>query len=107
MNVASLGPDARAMLQLQEPLPKPPVAAEDKDGEIREQFQAFVGQTLFGQMLKSMRKTLGKPAYFHGGRTEEIFQQQLDQVLAKKISDASSEQFTEPMFELFMMDRQK
>jgi hypothetical protein len=64
-----------------------------------------VGQTLFGQLLGAMRKTLGKPAYFHGGRAEEIFQQQLDQVLAEKISDASAEKFSDPMFELFAMKR--
>lgn len=73
--------------------------------ELREAFNDFVGQTLFGQMLKSMRKTLGKPAYFHGGRAEEIFQQQLDQVLAEKMSDASSDKLADPMFELFTLPR--
>jgi hypothetical protein len=53
-----------------------------------------------------MRKTLGKPAYFYGGRAEEIFTQQLDQVLAEKISDASAEQFVAPMYDLFMLQRQ-
>ena len=85
--------------------PRPPDPADREDGELRKQFQAFVGQTLFGQMLKSMRKTVGKPAYFYGGRTEEIFRQQLDQVLAEKISEASADKFSDPMFELFMMRR--
>ena len=73
--------------------------------EVREAFTSFVGQAFFGQMLSAMRKTVGKPAYFHGGRTEEIFQQQLDQVLGEKLAEASGDQFAEPMFELFMMDR--
>ena len=81
----------------------PPPRADD--GELREAFGSFVGQTLFGQLLAAMRKTVGKPAYFHGGRAEEIFQQQLDQVLAEKISDASVEKFSDPMFELFAMKR--
>lgn len=53
----------------------------------REAFQSFVGETLFGQMLKSMRKTVGKTPYFNGGRAEEVFQQQLDQVLAQNEPD--------------------
>lgn len=68
-------------------------------------FRDFVGQTLFGQMLKSMRSTVGEPAYFHGGRTEEIFQKQLDQVLVEEISNASAAQVADPMFELFMQSR--
>lgn len=75
------------------------------DPQLREAFDDFVGQTLFGQMLKSMRKSLGKPAYFHGGRAEEIFQQQLDQVMAEKMSEAASDRLTDPMFELFSMPR--
>ncbi|PQO33765.1 rod-binding protein [Blastopirellula marina] len=69
--------------------------------ELRDRFDQFVGESLFGQMLQGMRKSLGKPAYFHGGRAEEVFQSQLDQLLVEKISDASAEQITEPMYELF------
>ena len=79
------------------------------DEETREAFDSFVGQLFFGQMLKAMRKTVGKPAYFHGGQAEEIFQQQLDQVLGEKLSEASRHQFSGPMFDLFManMSHQK
>lgn len=72
---------------------------------LREAFHDFVGQTLFGQMLSSMRSTVGKPAYFHGGRGEEVFQQQLDELLVEKISDASASSVADPMFELFQMQR--
>ncbi|MBA2117090.1 rod-binding protein [Bremerella alba] len=70
-------------------------------GELREKFDQFVGESMFGQMLKSMRESLGKPAYLHGGRAEEVFQSQLDQLMVEKISDASAEQISQPMFELF------
>lgn len=76
-------------------------AAAAPEGQLREKFDQFVGESMFGQMLKSMRESLGKPAYFHGGRAEEVFQSQLDQLLVEKISDASAEQISEPMFELF------
>lgn len=70
-------------------------------GELREKFDQFVGESMFGQMLKSMRQSVGKPAYFHGGRAEEVFQSQLDQLLVEKISDASADQISGPMYELF------
>lgn len=76
-------------------------AAAAPQGQLREKFDQFVGESMFGQMLKSMRESVGKPAYFHGGRAEEVFQSQLDQLLVEKISDASAEQISQPMFELF------
>jgi flagellar protein FlgJ len=82
--------------------PTPPA---DQNPELRKAFDAFVGETFFSQMLKSLRQAQGKPAYFYGGRTEEIFQQQLDQVLAEKLSRSSADRFTGPMFELFTMQR--
>jgi flagellar protein FlgJ len=74
--------------------------------ELREAFDDFVGQTFFSQMLSAMRKTVDKPAYFHGGRTEEIFQSQLDQALSEELSEAAASTFTDPMFELFTLQRQ-
>ena len=66
---------------------KPPDSQDTaKDAELRKAFDAFVGEAFFSQMLQSMRKTVNKPAYFHGGKAEEIFQKQLDQVLAEKVS---------------------
>lgn len=73
--------------------------------ELKEAFHDFVGQTFFGQMIQAMRSTQQPAAYFHGGRAEEIFQGQFDQVLAEKLSDASAEKIADPMFELFMMKR--
>ena len=78
-------------------------AANTGSPELREAFNDFVGQTFYGLMLKSMRSTVGEPAYFHGGRMEEVFQGQLDQVLAEHLSDASASTFTDPMYELFML----
>jgi peptidoglycan hydrolase FlgJ len=84
--------------------PKPPNAKAD-DGKLRQTFDAFVGETLFGQMLKQMRKSVSKTPYFHGGRTEEVFQQQLDQVIAEKMSRSSADKLTGPMYELFTLNR--
>ena len=72
---------------------------------MREAFTDFVGQTLFGSMLASMRKTVGKPAYMHGGRTEEVFQQQMDQKIVEELTEASADSIADPMFELFNLQR--
>ncbi|KAA1259521.1 Rod binding protein [Rubripirellula obstinata] len=87
---------------------KLPASLSDPDAsspELREAFTDFVGQTLFGSMLSSMRKTVGKPAYMHGGRTEEVFQQQLDQHIVDDMTESSADRFSDPMFELFNMQR--
>jgi len=83
---------------------KQPQAANPQDKrvaealEVRDAFTSFVGQTFFGQLIKSMRTMVDKPAYFHGGRAEEIFRSQLDQRLAEEMSDASADRFIGPMF---------
>ena len=59
--------------------------------EVRDTFRKFVGEAFFGQMLKSMRSTQGKPAYFHGGHAEEVFQSQLDQVMSEEMTEASAD----------------
>jgi peptidoglycan hydrolase FlgJ len=72
----------------------------------REAFSDFVGQTFFTQLLTEMRKTVDKPAYFHGGQAEEIFQGQMDQLLAEHLSEATADSFAGPMFEMFMLRRE-
>lgn len=87
---------------------KVPASLDDPNAsspELREAFNDFVGQTLFGGMLSSMRKTVGKPAYMHGGRTEEVFQQQLDQHIVDDMTKSSADTISGPMFELFNMQR--
>lgn len=66
--------------------------------ELKEKFTQFVGETFFGQMIKSMRSTVGKPAYFYGGQAEEAFQGQFDQKLAEHLTKASADKFAEPLF---------
>lgn len=66
--------------------------------EVRDAFRDFVGESFFGQMLKAMRSTVGKPAYFHGGRAEEVFRGQLDQTMAEQLTKVSADQIADPMF---------
>jgi Rod binding domain-containing protein len=66
--------------------------------KLQQAYRDFVGKTFFGQMLKAMRSTIGKPAYFYGGQTEEVFRSQLDQQLADSLSEATAPQIADPMF---------
>ena len=77
----------------------------EEPSALREAFDDFVGQTFFQQMLSAMRKTVDKPAYFHGGRAEEVFQGQLDQVLSEHMTKASAADFTDPLFALYSLKR--
>lgn len=75
-----------------------PKSVEDAR-QVHDAFSSFIGETFYGQMVKSMRSTLEKPAYFHGGRAEEMFQSQLDQQMAQEWAAESGDRFAEPMFE--------
>ena len=78
---------------------KPSLQGSGSPDELRERFTQFVGESFFGQMMKALRSNVGKPAYFHGGRAEEVFQGQLDQKLSEHLTESSAEKFAEPMFE--------
>ena len=106
MDISNIQPSTLpAAEQLAEdPKPPGPIRSLD-DPEMKKAFNDFVGQTFFGHLLSAMRKTVGKPAYFHGGYAEDVFRTQLDQVLAEELSNASAETFAEPMYELFTLPR--
>ena len=55
--------------------------------------------------LEQMRATVDKPAFFHGGMGEDVFQSQLDQILVERISDASAATFSDPMYQLLLARR--
>ena len=85
--------------------PRDPSPASRDDARLRTTFDQVMGEMLFGQALKAMRKTVGKPAYVHGGQAEEVFTQWLDNELAKKLTASCASQFTGPMYELFTLGR--
>jgi len=103
--VSSVLKAAPPVTSVPQPKAEPPEAAAGDDPALREAFDSFVGEAFYGQMLSAMRKTLGKPAYFHGGQAEEIFQGQLDQVLSEKLATAGANSFTDSMYKLFTLGR--
>ncbi|NQV23275.1 MAG: rod-binding protein [Rhodopirellula sp.] len=66
---------------------------------LRETFDQSVGATFFRQMLKSLRSSTSKPAYFHGGQAEEIFQSQLDEILISDMASASGHSLSADLFQ--------
>ena len=113
MSVSPLSTPPRLPEALNATTPDPTALArdltsrQDRDAEqLREKFDTFVGEAFYGQMLKAMRQSLGKPAYFHGGRAEEIFQGQLDQLLTEEMTKSGASEFSDPLFELFSLNRQ-
>lgn len=73
--------------------------------ELKQAFTDFVGQTFFGELMKQMRSTLDKPAFFHGGMGEDIFQSQLDNIIVERISENSASSVSDPMYRLLMAPR--
>ena len=73
-------------------------AQAKKDEKLHSTFTQFVGQTFYGQMIKSMRSTVGHAAYFDGGQGEKIFQGMLDQTFSEQMTKASADRFADPMF---------
>lgn len=86
-------------LRAKQALPAPTAEQVKGAKETREAFAKFVGTTVFGQMLSSMRKTVGEPAYFHGGQAEKVFQGQLDQAIADEMTAQGASPFAQAMFE--------
>lgn len=67
--------------------------------ELKQAYGQFVGETLFGSMLKSMRATVGEPAYFHGGSAERHFQARLDQQIAIDLAEGQGATLSQKLFE--------
>ena len=81
-------------------MPTQPTATEANDKQFRELLHQFIGQTLFGQMLKSMRSTQEKNPFFHGGNAEDIYQSMLDMELTDQLTKATAKTLSEPMYKL-------
>ena len=80
--------------------PKTESPADATEKQFRELLHQFIGQTLFGQMLKSMRATQEKNPYFHGGQAEEIYQSMLDMELTDQMTKSTTKTLSEPMYKL-------
>lgn len=113
----SIGPETvRGEMLLSNPLPpfvaeadsslKPLTAvSRDEKDEVQARFQEFMAGTFYSQMVKSLRAGQGKPAYFHGGQAEEIFQSQLDQIVSSNLAKSHGAAISQPLFESYLLQR--
>lgn len=85
---AALSPTVSAGLR---PTATPP-------GDLKHTFQKTTGELFFGQLVKALRQTAGKPAYLHGGQAEELFQSQLDQTLVEHMAESHGGPFVEDLY---------
>jgi len=69
--------------------------------ELKEAFQKFVAGTFYKQMFKAMREGQNKPAYFHGGQAEEMFQSQLDQQISEDLATREGGGLSDTLFSAF------
>lgn len=69
--------------------------------ELKEAFQDFVAGTFYKQMFKAFRSAQNKPAYFHGGQAEEMFQAQLDQQISEDLAKGQGSTFSDTLFSAF------
>lgn len=67
----------------------PPGAAGPADDPLQKTFQQAIAGLLFGELVKSLRSTVGEPAYLHGGQAERMFQSQMDQYLVEDLAEQS------------------
>jgi len=77
--------------------------AKTQTGQSKQAFQDFAAGLFFSQMLKSLRSGQNKPAYFHGGQAEEMFQSQMDQYITESLAHDHGKAFTEPLFERYQL----
>ncbi|GEM_PF-870162 len=72
-------------------------ALGDNRQEFQEAFVRMVGTTLYGQMVRQLRRSVGKPPYLHGGYAEEMFQRRLDELVVDSLTRRNGEQLAQAM----------
>ncbi len=76
-------------------------------GDLKSNFQDFVAGTFYKEILKSLNKMHGKPAYLDGGQAEKMFRGQLDQQVAEDLAQSHGSQFSDGLYQAFLQNHQK
>lgn len=81
-----------------------PLVRREEPKNLETSFQHAVGGLLFGQLIKSLRQGVGKPAYIHGGQAEEMFQAQMDQKIAEDLATQHGGALVKDLYQRFLID---
>lgn len=73
--------------------------------EVKDKFQDFVAGTFFKQMMKAMRSSQKKPAYFHGGQAEDMFKGQMDDIMTSNLAKSHGAAISDPLFKVYEQQR--
>ncbi len=76
-------------------------ATEVQHARLRETIDEVIGSVFFGPLMRSMRSSTLKGSIGHGGRGEEVFRAQLDQVLVERAGRATQYELSEVLFNRF------
>ena len=76
-------------------------------GPLREAVNRVVGSVFYGTLLQQMRASSLKGTYGHGGRGEEVFAAQLDQVLAERAGQAGRSNIGEAIVRSYARQQQR
>ena len=77
------------------------VKAAAPDAELKKVFTQFAAGTFYSEMLGSLRKGTGKPAYFDGGYAEDVFRAEMDRHIADNLASQHGETFAGPLYDNF------
>ena len=69
--------------------------------ELRDTVNKVIGSVFYEPMLRATRDSALKGTIGHGGRGEEVFQGQLDQILAERIGQASGQSLSQTLVDRF------
>jgi hypothetical protein len=78
-----------------------PDAGSKSDGELKKVFTEFAAGTFYKEMLGSLRKGAGKPAYFDGSYAEDVFRAEMDRHIADNLASEHGEAFAGPLYDNF------
>ena len=78
--------------------PPPSPTTRDPLSKLRDAIDQTVGSVFYGTLLKTMRQSPLKGTIGHGGRGEEIFQNQLDQLFVERAGSARGYDLNETIF---------
>jgi hypothetical protein len=89
MNIATIGStmDAIDFSRFSAPRPALPAAGADAGvQETRSAMRQFVGETFFGLLVQQFQKGLDRHNPLWGGRGEEVFRGELNQVMVRRMA---------------------
>lgn len=76
------------------------VAAADmnRDGHLRKRVGELVGSVFYTHLIKEMQKTTFETPLMHGGRGEEVFKEQMNAEIGKRIGTTVNNPATERLY---------